>query len=374
MYVLVWDPAIARPKDLDDALQQIEQLRTLQEKPNPKFLALAQVLLADPAFSGHWGAERILDEARDCASAIWEPRIPAGDGMPAIRAVIKHANALGLVAYRDSRQAVFLPGSRTVTPLQKQLHDEDFEAYDSRLSKRVAACQSLLEGFARHFESLGFTPSNVESTAIPRSAALSFSDSHVGEFSRAMDDGWQRLTVSVNDADADSEYFKCRVGAGVRRESVETIFTRVFGEGIRRAETFFFSPANFLRDRQDDFAATSQRLISELPVLVERLAMPVLDLARDLSGLDAVINDPSRFPFAYTLHPLSPQNLADSFVSFGRKSCLKTLIVSWLARSPNFENRVAALRAFVRTRADVSEGDLDRLVAYLRSAHQSPER
>ncbi len=373
MYVLVWDPAIARPKDLDDTLQLIEQLRTLQEKPHPKFLALAHALLADPAYVGGWGTERMLDEARDCTAAIWEPRLPAGDGMPAMRAVIKYADALGLVAYFDARQAVYLPGGGTVTPLQKRLNDDDFADYDLRLSKRVAACRTLLDGFSQYFESLGFTPSNVESAAIPRSAALSFSDSHLGEFSRPVNDGWQRLIVTVNDADADSEYFKCFVSAGVRREAVETIFTRVFGEGIRRPETFFFSPATFLRDRADDLPLKSERLMSELPALVERLAMPVLDLARDLSGLDVVMNDPSRFPFTYSLHPLSPQNLADNFVSFGRQSCLKTLIVSWLAKSPNFENRVAALRAFVRTRVDVSEGDLDRLVAYLRSDHQSRE-
>lgn len=283
------------------------------EKPNPKFLALAQALLADHAFAGHWGAERILEEASSCASAIWEPRLPAGDGMP------------------------------------------------------------LLEDFTRHFESLGFTPGNVESKAIPRSAALSFSDKHLGEFSRPTDDGWQRLIVGVNDADADSEYFKCNVSAGIRRESVEMIFTQVFGEGIRKAETFFFSPAIFLRDRANDFAVTSERLIVELPGLVEQLAMPVLDLASDLNGLDVVMNDPPRFPFAYPLHPLTPQNLADSFINFGRQSCLKTLIVSKLAKSPNFEARVAALRAFVRTRVDVSEDDLDRLLAHLRSADQSSE-
>jgi hypothetical protein len=371
MTVLVWDPAIARPKNLDDTVQLIEQLRTLEEKPNPKFLALAQALLADPAYVGGWGTERMLDEARSCACGIWEPRIPAGDGMPAIRAVIAHANALGLVAYRDSRQAVFLPGGGTVTPLQNRLHDEDFEDYDVRLTKRAAACRTLLEGFTRHFESLGFHPSNVESKAVPRFAALSFADSHLAEFSRPVEDGWQLLIITVNDADADSEYFKCFVSAGVRRESVETIFTRVFGEGIRKPETFFFSPATFLRDRADSLPVTSERLMSELPALVARLAMPVLDLARDLRGLDAVMNDTSRFPFNYPLHPLTPQNLADYFVSFGRQSCLKTLIVSWLARSPDFENRVAALRAFVKTRADVSEADLDRLVAYLRSAGQS---
>lgn len=366
MDVLVWDPAIARPKDLDDTLQLIEQLRALQEKPNPKFQALAQLLQADPAYAGHWITERFLEEANNCTAAIWEPRIPPGDGMPAMRAVIEHANALGLVAYRDSRQAVYLPGGRTVTPLQKRLSDEDFEDYGSRLAKRGEACRNLLDGFARHFASLGFTPSNLESTAIPRSAALSFSDSHLGEFSRPTDDGWQRLTVGVNDADADSEYFKCHIYAGVRRESVETIFTRVFGEGVRRAETFFFSPAIFRLDRADDFAVTSQQLISELPPWVEELALPVLDLARDLNGLDVVMNDSSRFPLPSPPHPLSSQNLADHIVSFGRQSCLKTLIVSWLAKSPNLENRIAALRAFVGGRADVNEEDLERLLGYLR--------
>lgn len=374
MYVLVWDPAIARPKDLDDTLQLIEQLKTLQEKPHPKFLALAQALLADPAYVGGWGTERMLDEARSCTAAIWEPRLPPGDGMPAMRAVTKHANALGLVAYHVARQAVYLPGGGTVTPLQRRLNDEDFEDYDLRLSKRVAACRTLLEGFTRHFESLGFAPGNVESKAVPRSAVLSFTDNHLGEFARPMDDGWQRLIVTLNDADADSDYFKCFVSAGVRHESVETIFRQVFGDGIRKPETFFFAPATFLRDRADDFRLTSEQLISELPALVERLAMPVLDLARDLRGIDVVMNDQSRFPFAYPLNPLTPQNLADNIVNFGRQSCLKTLIVSWLVRSPNFENRVATLRAFVRTRVDVSEADLDRLLAYLRSADQSGER
>jgi hypothetical protein len=364
--VLVWDPAIARPKDLDDTLQLIERLRTLEEKPNPKFLALAQALLADPAFAGNWGAERILDEARNCTSAIWAPRTPAGDGMPALRAVIQHANALGLVVYRDSRQAVFLPGGRTVTPLQKRLHDDDFEAYDARLAKRVAACRTLLEGFTGHFASHGFTSSSLESAAIPRSASLSFTDSHLIELSRPTDDGWQRLIFTVNDADADSEYFKCFVYAGVRRESVEALFKRVFGEAIGRLDTFFFDPVKFVPGLANAFAVTNPRLISELPALVERLALPVLDLARDLRGLDAVMNDSSRFPFVQPPSPLSPQNLADEFVSFGRKSCLKTLIVSRLARSPNFENRIAALRAFVKTRVDVSEADLDRLVGFLR--------
>lgn len=366
--VLVWDPSIARPKDLDDTLQLIERLKTQEETPNPKFLALAQALLADPAFAGQWSVERILDEARNCASAIWAPPTPAGDGMPALRAVIQHANALGLVVYRDSRQAVFLPGGRTVTPLQKRLHDGDFEAYDARLAKRVAACRTLLDGFVRHFAALGFTPSNLESAAMPRFASLSFTDSHLTELSRPTDDGWQRLVVTVNDADADSEYFKCFVYAGVRRESVETLFKRVFGEGIGRLDTFFFSPVSFLPGLANAFAVTNPRLIRELPEQVERLAMPVLDLARDLHGLDVVMNDASRFPLGKRPSPLSPQNLADEFVNFGRKSCLKTLIVSWLARSPDFENRVAALRAFVKTRVDVSEADLDRLVACLRQA------
>lgn len=200
-----------------------------------------------------------------------------------------------------------------------------------------------------------------------RSATLSFADSHLGTLSRPIEDGWQRLIFTVSDADADSEYFKCFVSAGVRCESVEAIFTQVFGEDIRRPETFFFSPAIFQRDRADAFPTTSAQQIGELPALVERLAMPVLDLARDLRGLDAVMNDPSRFSFAATAHPLMPKNLADHIVSFGRQSCLKALIASWMVGSSDFEHRVAALRAFVKTRVDVTEADLDRLLTQLRS-------
>jgi hypothetical protein len=196
----------------------------------------------------------------------------------------------------------------------------------------------------------------------------------VGELVRPIEGGWQRLLLDVNDADADSEYFKCYVGAGVRLESVETIFTQVFGDYIRRVETFMFSPAIFERDREDAFPLTSAPMIPELPAVVERLAMPVLDLARDLGGLDVVMNDRSRFPFTYPLHPLTPQNLADSFVGIGRQWCLKTLIVSWLARNPEFDSRVADLRAFVKTRVDVGEKDLDRLLVWLRSADHPRDR
>jgi hypothetical protein len=368
MSVKVWDPAIALPKDLDDALQLISQLETFQEKPNPKFLALAHALLADSAFAGHWGAERILEEAENCTCAIWEPQIPAGDGMPAIRAVIQHATSLGLVAYRESRQVVFLPGGGTVTPAQKALHDGDFEDYDSRLHARAKVCQTLVDGFREHFAPLGFLPSNLDPTEFNRFAALSFYDRHLGEFSRRTRDGWQRLLVGVNHHDADSPYFECSVRVGVRSEPVETIFTHVFGEGNRRVDTFFFGPAIFLRDRADGFEATNESLMRELPALVERLAMPVLDLASEPVGLDEVMNIPSRFPFNYPLDPLTPQNLADSFVSCGRQSCLKTLIAAWLVRSPHFEARVASLREFVKTRVDVSENDLDKLVTYLRTS------
>jgi len=183
-----------------------------------------------------------------------------------------------------------------------------------------------------------------------------------------------RLVITVNDADADSEYFKCFVSAGVRRESVETIFTRIFGEGIRKPETFFFNPAHLLPGCPDALSPWSERTSAELPALVARLAMPVLDLARDIRGLDRVMNDPPRFPFVQPPHPQAPQNLADCFVSLGRQSCLKTLIVSWLAGSSDFETRVAALRAFVRARVDVSEAHLDLLLSGLRSSEQPRER
>jgi len=372
MTVKVWDPAIARPKDLDDALQLIFQLETFKEKPNPKFLKLAKVLLADPAFIGLWGAERMLEDAENCTCAIWKPRLPAGDGMPAIRAVIQHATDIGLIAYEESRQVVFLPGGGTVTPAQKALHDGDFEAYDARLRARAELCQTLLKDFTEHFASLGFAPSNLDSTETNRFAGLSFSDSYIGEFSRSIDDGWQRIIVGVNDADADSEYFKCGVRVCIGNRSVETIFTKVFGDGIRWIDTFFFNPAILERTQThqhaSQFPITNKSQVQALPALVEGLTMPVLDLANDLAGLDELMNVPSRFPVGYVPHPLAPKNLADEFVSHGRQSCLKPLIVAWLHRNPNFDNRVADLREFVKKRVDVSEADLERLVTYLRTS------
>lgn len=365
MSVKVWDPAIALPKDLDDALQLIEQLETFEEKPNPKFLALAQVLLADSAFAGQWGAERMVEAAESCTCAIWAPRLPAGDAMPATRAVVEQAIALGLVAYVDAWQVVFLPAGGTVTPTQKARYDEDFEYYDSRLHARADVCRKLLKGFTEHFAQLGFFPSNLDPSETNRFAALSFYDRYIGEFSRPIHDGWQRLIVSVNHHDANTEFFKCSVGVCIGSKSVETIFTQVFGDGIRHIDTFFFNPALFLNGYDDGFAATNDLLVQELPALIERLAMPVLDLAVDINGLDVVMNESSRFPFSHSPHPLSPKNLADNFVSFGRQSCLKTLIVAWLARNPGFENRVATLREFVKTRVDVSEDDLEKLLAYL---------
>jgi hypothetical protein len=103
MPVLVWDPAAARPRDLDDALRIIERLRLQPQTPHPAFLALAKRLLADPPYVGQWGVERMRDEARECAAGVWEPCLPAGDGMPAMHAAIRHAHALGLAACDESR-------------------------------------------------------------------------------------------------------------------------------------------------------------------------------------------------------------------------------------------------------------------------------
>ncbi|MEP6876011.1 MAG: hypothetical protein ABI887_16760, partial [Burkholderiales bacterium] len=178
-------------------------------------------------------------------------------------------------------------------------------------------------------------------------------------------DGYQCVLMSVI---GDAPFLRCVFRCGHRCEEVEAIFEQVVGPAIRIRETFWFNPSIFVGSSGGALPIQNSAEIRAVLDVLERHGMPPLDLAREPGGLDRLMNEPQRFPFSFPdLHPQAPHNLADEYVSSGRNSCLKTLIVAWLARNPAFENRVADLRKFVAQRVDVSEKDLARVGDHLRA-------
>jgi hypothetical protein len=359
----VWDAKLGEPADLDEALQLRHRLESLQPGPNPKFVSFARALQGEGA--GRWWAQRMLVDAQDCIEALWRPNLAPDDAMPSLRAAIRHAVAHGLVAFVGYPQVVFLPGGRALPGPQLAMFKENFEYYDALLRPRTAACRVLVEGFRAHFAPLGFAESAIDPGS--RLAAFSFTSGSLAEFARRTRDGWQRLLIGASEHEADSPHFECEVSAGVRSEAVEAIFEAVMGPGARLPDTFFFSPACFERDRAKGFLVADDASRHALPERVASLVMPVLDHARDAVGLNEVMNQPWRFPFTYPLHPQTPSTLADHVAAFSGRQNLKGLIAAWQVRSPEFDERVKALRELAKKRSVGSEAELDRMVAHLRA-------
>jgi hypothetical protein len=182
-------------------------------------------------------------------------------------------------------------------------------------------------------------------------------------FVRPTRDGYQSVQMRITGSSPD---LKCLLHCGHRSDEVEALFEQIFGRELVTRETFWFHPTAFVGKTLGSLPVENSGHIRALLDVVDRYALPVLDLAQQPGGLDQVMNEPQRFPFAFAgLHPLAPQNLAEEYISHGRNLCLKPLLVAWLARNPAFEDRVAALRRFVQGRADVSERDIDRVVDHL---------
>lgn len=348
----LWDGALLLPASFDQACLGLERLEAQRPGPNPKFLALAQALQAQPRVESGWSAP-LAERVRRAPEAVWNLSLPADDLVSALQAVVNQATALGLVVFSEPLAMVFLPGGGVLPPeMQPQWAELTAQLQDSPPLTKTEVAQLTATLLRERLAPHGF---------VPRMIGTGWD----AGFVRPTLDGYQSVQMRVTGSGPD---FKCMLRCGHRSDEVETIFEQIFGNEVRIPETFWFHPTAFVGAKSGSVPIENSGEIRALLDLFDRHALPVLELARQPGGLDQVMNEPQRFPFDYPgLHPLASQNLADEYVSYGRNLSLKPLIVAWLARNPAFKNRVADLRKFVEQRVDVSQKDLARVVDHLRA-------
>lgn len=348
----LWDGALLLPASFDQACLGLERLEAQRPGPNPKFLALAQALQAQPRVDAGWSAP-LVERVRRAPEAVWNLSLPGDNLVSALQAVVNQATALGLVVFSEPLAMVFLPGGGVLPPeMQPQWAELTAQLQDSPLLTKTEVAQLTATLLRERLAPHGF---------VPRMIGTGWD----AGFVRPTLDGYQSVQMRVTGSGPD---FKCMLRCGHRSDEVEAIFEEIFGNEIRIPETFWFHPTAFVGAKSGSVPIENSGEIRALLDLFDRHALPVLELARQPGGLDQVMNQPQLFPFDYPgLHPLASQNLADEYVSYGRNLSLKPLIVAWLARNPAFEDRLAALRTFVQGRADVSEADIARVVDHLRA-------
>ncbi len=347
----LWDSTLLTPTSFDQARLGMASLEAQRPGPNPKFLALAQALRSQPRLDAGW-AQTLVDQAAQRPEAVWSMSLPAKGLIQTLQAVVQQATGLGLVVWSEPLGMVFLPGGGVMPPamqLQWLELTAQLSASPPLTKTEVAQLTATLmrEQLAPH----GFVPRRI-------------GEDWDAQFFRPTRDGYQSVQMRVI---GEEPYLRCVVSCGHRSDEVESIFEQIFGQEIRRPETFWFNPSIHIGFRNGGIPIENASDLRRVLDVLARHGLPPLDLAREPGGLNQLMNEPARFPFSYpNLHPQAPRNLADEYVSNGRNTCLKPLIVAWLAKSPAFESRVEDLRRFVEQRVDVSVGEVERVVGWLR--------
>lgn len=348
----LWDGTLLLPTSFDEACRALERLQSQRPGPNPKFLSMAQALQSQPIGDGGW-VQALDERAMRLPDAVWNMSLPADGLVQALQAVVHQATALGLVVFSEPLGMVFLPGGGVLPPdMQSQWAELTAQLHASPRPNKTEITQLTATLMRKQLAPHDFVPRQIE-------------DDWDVQLVRPTRDGYQSVLMRVI---GDSPFLRCVVRCTHRSDEVETIFEQVFGPATRITETFWFNPSIFVGASGGDLPIENSEGIRTVLGVLDRHGLPPLDLAREPGGLDRLMNEPQRFQFNFPdLHPEAPHNLADEYVSAGRKLCLKALIVAWLARNPAFESRVADLRKFVKQRVDVSENDLARVVDHLRA-------
>ena len=352
--LLIWDGTGTQPAPTTfaQAGHTLERLETQRPGPNANFIALARVLQDQCSGAADAWAGKLVAQAQAWSEAVWPLSLPPDQHLSALRIAVEQATALGLTVLDDALGLVFLPGGQVLPPemqaqwadMQRQLDAAPPSLSQAEVTQLTATL--LRDLLAPH----GFAPG-------PRSKDWDV------EFVRPTRDGHQTVAMRITNRYG----FRCMFRCGHRSEPVETLFSAVFGDSLRVPETVWFHPTAFVGARTGFVSIENTGEIRAALAVLERHALPVLDLARQAGGLDKLMNEPQRFPFTYpNLHPLGPQTLAAELRNSGGRSCLKPLIVAWMAHNPHFDGLVASLREFVKPRVDVTDADITQLVDWLR--------
>jgi hypothetical protein len=345
--IYVYDPAQTKradPQSLADFGDILAELQSKRTGPSPKFEQFACHLVATvPMEDGEhspWLRD-LVETARELRGALWNLDLPADDPVRAMRHVVESAQAARLAAYDDQIGMAFLPDGRVV-PAERQQEWEDLrDALDDEPQRTTKAGirKEVGQALATLLSPLTFTPD----------AALAKADQADLEFSRQIEGGRQRIRLYVEGA---SPTFRSAIHAIGDLDVITDMYRMLLPDvAPERRYAFLFELRNLIPDFEQSrlWLQPKARLDKTMDAVVVH-ALPALERARDLAGVDWLMNGDDS--------PLRTY--------MKRWRTASALAVAFYARNPRFDALAAELVASSADRVDGTPAQLQTLLAHFR--------
>lgn len=343
--IYLYDPsqaALAQPRSLADFGDVLLALQDRSPGPNARFQRFAHLLLAGAATDWEWPGDPAAT-ARTHAGALWNFDLPHDDPVRAMRRVIDCAVAAGLAAYDDQIGLGFLPDGRVIPAEREAEWRASVEAIDEEPRRKTTAAmrRELRAAMEAALAASGFAFDGP--TAKARKADV--------VFFRPIEGGHQAIDAYLQGA---SPQFQCRINCYGFLDRITQLHLGPLRDPklMPQPRTYYFE----LEDLAEGFEAKRlfvepEERLRDLMGLLSGKALPLLDSARDVAGIDALMNDDA-----------SPMK-----ASMWRWCTVSALAVAHLAGRPDFDRLADEIVASARTRVDGTPGALERLLACIRS-------
>lgn len=320
---------------------------------NPRFLALGQRLERAASGNGLRWLNSPAQEALTVTSGLWHLEVPTPQTVRTVHSVAQLANELGLCAYCDQIGIGFLPDKRITPANRSELwHAMLLEAQTASQPTQPPFSQvvaQVTERFTQLLGPHGFTLAGPAARPTSQSVKL--------YFERPISEGRQCVALSVHE-------HQTRDGDMARACNFDL---QTFHDAVSRVEM----PSQQVNDSpafkvDNGFLGKSGAIdqaegIDALILDCERRGLPLLDLTRDLAGLDQVFHG-----------PCADEILSSGFTSMRKYSSVQMprFAVAWLNGNPHFDQLA---QEYLHRLANRPE-DCERKAQWLKTLQQNTPR
>ncbi|MDM0039661.1 hypothetical protein QTH89_24685 [Variovorax sp. J22G21] len=272
---------------LPTSFEDLESLRqTLLGKPDGKNLRFIEFALRfEDRFpvrageaAGRAGSPGPLDRASAVRCAAWHFDLPFVETMPAYRAAVEIAGALGLVAYDPELGIGFLPDGQVI-PAEFAQSDTTVPPADDTLRGEEEVRAVLAPALTRVLASHGFALEPEPAGSLVRTISLA----------RTLGPVRQRLHVQLG------RYEEVALMLQVEHDACTAVYVAAHGQESHaddalRLSLKFFTPG---LDGNHRWYLERRSQLAPLLEMVRDKLLPLAELSRDLTGLDQLLNDDS---------------------------------------------------------------------------------
>jgi hypothetical protein len=347
---------LPRPYTIALLWNHIQKFRDEPAPVNPRYVELASTMLeefptremlverGEDERDSVW-LNSPLNEARQITQAVWHMDLPTDQGPQVLAKLVKYGTQLGLTMYNDQLGIGFLPDGGVI-PSERAEEWEAFQEEAESIERPTKAQMrsKMRKLFADRLASHGFSSGEIPT----RSGFDAF-------YRRQTDDDWQAVGFRVENW---YDTFVCEVRLYGCSAAVRAINDAAFGL-VTEPFDIFSSNYSFQLNgaewpRHSSFEIESEEQVDELFDRLLNKAMPLLDKARTVAGLNWLLHDPE----------------AEFLGRYLRDTEYASLICAWLTNDACFEERV---RRFAQIEAEEAQrpngrpaGRLARLLTHLR--------